>query len=98
MTDQEAARVVETLRVVLGHLREPAVDVVWSHYSTVDEAIQDIEAHVTRLASGDTTRVGDLRILFAPTGSFQEIAISNGWGDEFIRLSEVFDAAIGETS
>ena len=29
--------------------------------------------------------------LFAPTGAIQEISIENGWGTEFLRISEVID-------
>ena len=29
--------------------------------------------------------------LFAPTGAIQEISIENGWGTEFLRISEVVD-------
>lgn len=32
-----------------------------------------------------------LQFLFAPTGSVQEISIDNGWGDEFIEISEIID-------
>jgi hypothetical protein len=38
----------------------------------------------------------DLSILFAPTGSIQEVSLSSGWGDEFIYLSMDFDRAEGE--
>ena len=30
-------------------------------------------------------------ILFAPTGPIQEIAISNGWHDPYMKLAEEFD-------
>ena len=32
-----------------------------------------------------------IRLLFAPTGSLQDISIDNGWGEEFIKLASVFD-------
>jgi hypothetical protein len=38
----------------------------------------------------------DLSILFAPTGSIQEVSLSSGWGDELIHLSVDFDRAEGE--
>lgn len=29
-----------------------------------------------------------LRFMVAPTGSLQEVAIDNGWGDSFLRLAD----------
>lgn len=29
-----------------------------------------------------------LRFMLAPTGSLQEVAIENGWGDSFLRLAD----------
>ena len=36
------------------------------------------------------------KIQFAPTGPIQEIAMANGWHDEYLRLAEAYDEA--ETS
>ena len=35
-----------------------------------------------------------LKLLFAPTGSIQEVSISSGWGQEFLSLSARFDEVI----
>lgn len=40
------------------------------------------------------SRYNDLAYFFAPTGSLQEISISNGWGEEFIEVSEAIDKLI----
>ena len=32
-----------------------------------------------------------LKYLFLPTGSLQEISITNGWGNEYLEISEVVD-------
>ena len=28
---------------------------------------------------------------FAPTSTYQEISLSNGWGNEFLKLADQFD-------
>ncbi len=33
----------------------------------------------------------EVAILFAPTGPIQEVSISNGWGEFFIKLADKFD-------
>jgi hypothetical protein len=35
-------------------------------------------------------------IQFAPTGPIQEIAISNGWHDSYMELSEAYDGLVKE--
>lgn len=35
----------------------------------------------------------ELRLLFAPTGALQEIAIDNGWGEAFLRIAAIWEAA-----
>ena len=66
-------------------------DIVWSRYKSPLEARQDINNEIQRLDSGDISGLSKLNLLFGPTGAFQEISISNGWGDEFIKLSTAFD-------
>ncbi len=66
-------------------------DVFWSRYDSVQHLINDLDREVDRLKIKDHTVLRDLEILFAPTGSLQEISISNGWSDEFLVLAQEFD-------
>jgi len=34
-----------------------------------------------------------MRVLFAPTGPIQEVSLSSGWGDAFLKIAEQFDRA-----
>ena len=79
---------------VLRILELPGTDVAWSRYRSVEEAVQDINDHIGRLRRGDLAKLDDLMLLFAPTGSVQEISISSGWPDEFLALAARFDRAI----
>lgn len=67
-------------------------DFVWSSWDSVDEALTEIEGHIARVKNGDGSRVYRLQLIFAPTGPMQEVAISSGWGDEFLSLASRFDA------
>lgn len=66
-------------------------DVVWTRYATPAELLADLDVFIQQLKAGNANCLRQLDTLFAPTGSFQELAISNGWGDEYIRLAEEFD-------
>ena len=63
---------------------------VWAH-DEVPRIAEDLEAAILALKSGARVDRARLRILFAPTGSIQETAMSNGWGDEFLALSACVD-------
>ena len=76
---------------VLSYIRRPGVDLVWSHWDNVDEAIKELENHKSRFLKNDFTKLDEASFLFAPTGSLQEVSLSNGWGDEFIQLAIKMD-------
>lgn len=94
MNPIRVAEVIGILQQVKQFLGLPHTDVVWSRYDSVEEAVDDIDRHMERLRSGDLTGMEDLRLLFAPTGSLQEISISSGWGEELLHLAARFDQAI----
>jgi hypothetical protein len=91
---QANSEILQILDNVVGHLKQPDCDVSWSHYDNQTEALADIERHITNVKRGETSDIQELRLLFLPTGSIQEIAINNGWGDEFLDLAARFDKAI----
>lgn len=66
-------------------------DVIWSRYETPQELIDDLDAKIVKLRASNYDVLGDLYMLFAPTGSFQEISLSNGWSEEFLELAESFE-------
>jgi hypothetical protein len=80
---------------ILGEIRElvrgPNTDVIWSRYNTIDEALADIDQHIARLTMSDVSKIGDVKLLFAPTGAFQEISLGSGWSDEYLEIAARFD-------
>lgn len=92
--ERDIAAVVAVVDEVMEYLADPETDVAWSHYETPSEARADLAAHRDRLIGRDFSKVFDLELLFAPTGALQEIAISSGWGEEFLNVARNFDAAI----
>jgi hypothetical protein len=94
MKAKRIERIISILREIVHLFNIKETDVSWSHYDTVDEAISDLESHIQRLQNGDLSCLHDLELLFAPTGSIQEISINSGWGNEFLNISDRFDKAI----
>jgi hypothetical protein len=89
---------IDELVEVLGESREllarPGNNFIWSPWDSATDALLEFDAFITQIESGDTSRRSDLKLLFAPTGSIQEVSISSGWGQEFLALSARFDAVI----
>ncbi len=90
----EFDEVVDVLATIVRILKLPGTDVAWSRYQSGEEAVDDINRHIGRLRRGDPSHIDDLTVLFAPTGSLQEIAINSGWGEAFLDLSARFDRAV----
>ena len=86
--------VIGILQEVKHIIELPDTDVAWSRYTSAEEAANDIDQHIERLRRGDLSKIEDLTLLFAPTGSLQEISISSGWGEGFLYLAARFDRAI----
>lgn len=83
---------LEALQRTLDLVRGSA-SAVWAP-DEVPQIAEDLEAALLALKSGAQVDRARLRMLFAPTGSIQETALSNGWGDEFLVLSACVDAVL----
>ena len=62
----------------------------WSSLSA-EEIIRRLEAEVVKGKNSKPMDINLLDRLFAPTGVIQETSIDNGWGTQFLRISEVVD-------
>ena len=62
----------------------------WANMS-VEDIIQELESEIVKAKNSQPIDSKLLGILFAPTGAIQETSIDNGWGDDFLRISELID-------
>jgi hypothetical protein len=69
---------VEGLREIIVLLRRPETNVMYSQYKSAEKAITDLNDYFSRLLEGDIPKVRELKLLFAPTGSLQDISIDSG--------------------
>ena len=73
----------------------PNNDFVWqSTINNTYEAQECLDKLKNKINSDNRSVIEDLLILFAPTGSLQEISISSGWSDEYMKLASRFDKII----
>ena len=71
-------------------LLQNSQDSLYAHLS-VDEVITALQTIQTKFEQTGILDKVQLELLFAPTGPIQEIAIDNGWGDEFLKFAAKID-------
>jgi len=71
-------------------LLERSEESVWSPL-TPSEVAENLRLAIGRLVRGEAVDYRHLGVEFAPTSTIQEIAMANGWHDEYMQLAEVID-------
>ena len=92
----EIENLISALERTASYLRHSRTS-EWANMS-LEEIIQSLEAEIAKLRSSQPFDPNVLDDLFAPTGPIQETLIDNGWGDEFLALSEVVDKFTGKSN
>jgi len=67
----------------------------WASMS-IEEIIQELESEIAKAKHSEGIDTKLLGLLFAPTGAIQETSIDNGWGNGFLRISEVVDEFLSD--
>jgi hypothetical protein len=92
--DPEISHMIKELIEIMKKLKAKITDdsdMVWTGYETSNQLRDELEVYINELQAGNTSSVEKIRSLLLPTGTLQEHSVSNGWGDEFLDLSEKFD-------
>jgi hypothetical protein len=66
-------------------------DITWSSFDDVEELQTMMDKDIVEFEAGNFSSLKEYKIMFLPTGDFQEMAISNGWGEEYLQLASEFD-------
>ena len=68
-------------------------DFGWSSWLTDSEATKELKEILSVLEHGDLPDRSRLSAIFGPTGPMQEVSLSSGWGETFIKLADRYDFA-----
>jgi hypothetical protein len=79
-------RVVKDLLLLL---RSAELDTTWTSFNTGNELVAEVERIEASL--GEAEAAEDLANLFLPTGALQEVALSSGLHDAYMRLASRHD-------
>lgn len=85
------------LAAVLRSVREllslPQNDFAWSSWPDRNSALAEVDALLSTVDAGGLPERMDVSVLFAPTGPIQEVSLSSGWADTFLKVAERYDHA-----
>ena len=70
---------------------DDTTDINWTSFETADEIIEELDEYIKLLEANDYEVLEEVKFQFLPTCTFQELSLTNGWGDEFLELANRFD-------
>ncbi|MFX0077353.1 MAG: hypothetical protein ACFE96_18070 [Candidatus Hermodarchaeota archaeon] len=86
--------IIRILKNIKSYINTKSSNLLMFSFDTSKEVINLIDDHIKRLSRRDISKINDLIVLFLPTSDFQEIAISNGWSEEYLEMAKEFDNLI----
>jgi len=89
---QQVAKIVTIIKDKVHH----KTDVVWIGYDSPEQLSDYLAVCIEQLRAGDSETLSRIFMMFLPTGTFQELSVSNGWGNEYIEISGRFVYLLGQ--
>lgn len=84
--------VANILTVINGKISD-ATDTAWTVYDNPRQLKEEILKDLDNMQHCNFETLEKVRMHFLPTATYQELAVSNGWSDEYMRLAAQFDQA-----
>jgi hypothetical protein len=91
-----ALEILKLLDQLIVYINTGSLNTLYTKWNDSAAAISELETLYNKIERNEYSALIELKILFAPTGSLQDLSIDNGWADEFLVLAEQFDKLIGD--
>lgn len=89
--NQPREALIQVLEAVQDLVSLPDNDFSWSAWEDSGEALVEIELLIQYLRQGWVPAQAKVAVLFAPTGPLQELSLSSGWAEAFLKVAEKYD-------
>ncbi|MFZ4475389.1 MAG: hypothetical protein ACOYPR_09375 [Saprospiraceae bacterium] len=66
-------------------------DTVWAGFDIADKFLEELNQDIEKIQNCDYQTLEKVHVEFLPTCTYQEVSISNGWSDMYLKLSTDFD-------
>ena len=83
----------DVLRSALELLSLPDNDFAWSSWRDQTAATTEVKSLLSLVEAGGLPDRHSVSVLFAPTGPIQEVSLSSGWADTFLKVAECYGRA-----
>jgi hypothetical protein len=90
-TNKPLEELIEILFSSIELLSLPDNDFCWSSWVDQNDAVTEINDIITELQNGQIPERLKVTVLFVVTGPIQEVSLSSGWADAFIKLADKYD-------
>ncbi|KYG74885.1 hypothetical protein EV198_0607 [Roseivirga ehrenbergii] len=67
-------------------------DTVWAGFDNTEVLIKELDSDQKQIELLDFDTLEKIMVEFLPTSTYQELAMSNGWSDEYLQIAEKFDS------
>lgn len=66
-------------------------DTVWAGFDNREVLIKGLDSDQKQIELLDFDTLEKIRVEFLPTSTYQELAMSNDWSDDYLKIAEKFD-------
>ncbi len=87
----EDFQTIAEILIIIRNKIDLETDVVWTVYDSPQQLIDYLNGYIEKIHAGNSETLSRVYMEFGPTGTYQELSISNGWGNEYVELSKQFD-------
>ena len=84
---------LDVLRAAVELLSIEDNDFAWSSWKDSSAAVAEVSRLLAIVEAGGIPDRLAVSVIFAPTGPMQEVSISSGWGETFLKVAERYDYA-----
>jgi hypothetical protein len=81
---------IEILKSIRKNIKDDA-ECIWSYYENPRQAHNEIDKYIIELETENISSLSEIQVHFAPTSAYQELAMQNGWSDDYMKLATKFD-------
>lgn len=67
-------------------------DAVWAGFDNPEILKAEIILDIEKIRFCDYETLEKIKVEFSPTSTYQELSISNGWGEEYLEIASTFDS------
>ncbi len=95
--DESILKALSDLLLELEKYTSQSSQLMYTEFNSQDELNNYVKGLRSQLEQQDINLIGELQVAFLPTSTFQELALSNGWGSDYLLLADKLDKILSTT-